>query len=459
MIVLRTLAPVMLDLAAVAGSADRSPEQYQAMWRRADEAADPLRAVEGVVSITFDHMKRRDPSSRYASIATDSLEYTPQLITIELDPDIFPFGTLPHPVAAVEEAEFRVYPHRLGMLEVSLAIESPNSDDVIDEWIADLERESVSLAERLVRQLGAEIILPLIDAVGEADAKATHMQLYRDHEIAGSEGRSTEALWVARSLLVEPVQRAILGHWTKNTADSEHANAQRELLSGERDSLVLWLNYGFVDVADEGAETFRTGAHSAEYSGLRHAQEMYASLDCIDSSLQRVVADAAAAEKKWQLEELRGDLIWLSQRAELIIMGRQQLLKYMTRAVRGHFERILEAWEYDRLVEEPARFKIELCNRRLDELSAKRAARSGLVTDLILLGIGITSIAGTALAITEFGRTTASDPMSTGLDLGASGFTEWFASQPIDVVLLASAALSSVLVVLYLYFRRDDGAS
>ena len=97
--------------------------------------------------------------------------------------------------------------------------------------------------------------------------------------------------------------------------------------------------------------------------------------------------------------------------------------------------------------------------RRLDDLAARRAARSGRVTDLILMGIGITSIASIALAISQFGRSAASDPLATGYDLGASDFTSWFAAQPVDVILLASAAASAVLVVLSLYFRRDDGAS
>jgi len=454
-IVLRALAPLSIDLAAVAGAAERDPEAYQALWRAVDTLADPLRLTDGIAAISFDHARRRDPASRYASIATDSLEFTPQLVTIELDPETFPLGSLSDPISGVDEVVLRIFPNQLGMLEVSMAIEDPGAGArALEEWTATLEGESVALTERLVRQIGADVLAPLLEMLEQADPKHTQVLRQRD-----SEEQAFEALWVARSLLVPEDQRELLAVWTKDTIDSELSNLRDDLIEGRRDSLVLWLNYGFVDVAGEGADAFRTGAHSAEYTGLRHAQEVYASLDTIDSQLQRVLADSAAADRKWQLEQLRGDLVWLSQRAELIIMGRQQLLKYMTRTVRAHFERILETWRYDRLVEESARFKIELCNRRLDELSSKRAARSSLVTDLILLGIGITSIAGTALAITEFGRMTASDPMSTGFDLGASRFTEWFASQPIDVVLLASGAVSAVLVVLYLYFRSDDGAS
>jgi hypothetical protein len=43
-------------------------------------------------------------------------------------------------------------------------------------------------------------------------------------------------------------------------------------------------------------------------------------------------------------------------------------------------------------------------------------------------------------------------------DLGGSSIVEWVASQPADAILIASAVASLVLVVLYLFFRRDKNA-
>ena len=138
-------------------------------------------------------------------------------------------------------------------------------------------------------------------------------------------------------------------------------------------------------------------------------------------------------------------------------MERRDLAKYLKRAVRREMDAILAFWGYEKLLEEPVRFKIETCDRRLAELAARRTARSAMFTDLILLGIGVTSILGTALALTEFGRSIASDPASTVYDLGRSSIVEWVAAQPADAILLASGMTSVLMVVLYLFFRRDHG--
>lgn len=455
MIALRTMAPVLIDLATVAGSAERVPQEYLQFWNRLDAGLDALHTHAGLETFTLEHAREGSATSQYSTIASDSLGRSPHLITLRLDLENHPWPESPEHVDRVEEAVLRIYPHRVALLEISMILHEPPSLGLaMDGWLDALERSAIAYTERFAAELCSEIIAPLLAAMGTIDQKRRFFHLGE-----GASLTEHQVLWVSRSLLVSEPHRDLLAHWTKDTVDVQNAPLREELLTGKRNSLVRWLNYGFVDAASEGPEAFRTGSHSAQYDGLRHAQHTYASLDSVDSRLQMVLADAAAADRKWQLEQLRGDLIWLSQRAELIIMDRQQLLKYMTRTVREHFEDVLAAWEYVRLIEDPVRFKIELCNRRLDELASKRAAKSGLVTDLILLGIGITSIAGTALAITEFGRTTASDPNSTGYDLGSSRFTSWFASQPIDVVLIASAAASSILVVLYLYFRRDNGNS
>jgi hypothetical protein len=187
---------------------------------------------------------------------------------------------------------------------------------------------------------------------------------------------------------------------------------------------------------------------------MRYAQFFYAALDVVDTRLTGILADTAAAGARWQLERLRGQLLALSQRAELVIMDRQNLSKYLKRSVRAEMEAILGYWEYESLVETPVRFKIGICDRRLAELAARRTARSSLFTDLILLGIGITSVLATALALTEFGRTMASEPGLGRYDVGRNAVTGWFASQPADAVLITSGVVSAALVVLYLIFRR-----
>lgn len=452
MIALRMIAPIVTDFATVAGAADRDSASYLSVWTTADSRLKGLRGHPGIAEIRLNHLGLNEKKSLYSSIKTDSLPRAAQLVTVRMDPAGGEWPSPPAWLGAVDEVSIEIYARGISLLEISLLLEEPPCDDR-DGWLDRMQTEAVAYAEELAERIHADVLRPLLGTLSEADPKSLAFH------IEGSDAAAARVLWVSRSLLVDQPNRDLLLHWTKDSVDDESVHLRDELAAGTRQSLVRWLNYGFVDVDAAGIAALHTGRHAAEFSGLRYAQETYASLDVVDSRLRLVLADAAAAGTKWELEQLRDELVWLSLRAELIIMGRHELGKYMTRQVRAHFERILDGWDYEKLIEEPARFKIDLCNRRLDDLASRRAARSGRVTDLILMGIGITSIASMALAISQFGRSTASDPLSTGYDLGASSFTSWFAAQPVDAILLASAAASAVLVVLYLHFRRDDGAS
>lgn len=449
----RLLIPFGVDLAVPAGVADRNPDQYRRFWTSARTALAALPAdVRSCADIRLPDAMARAQGSSYSSIDTGSFTHLPHLLDIVIDPEGMDLQQTPSAVTAVDGVRVLIYPHQLGLVEVSVSIgNTPDPTRGYEEWLDELQRESVAFGEQLTRTISRRVVNPVVDVLRAADRKKEFfLPPYQGSLEMGT------ALWVSRGLLVSPEHRPLLSHWTKDVVGSDGESLRDELLDGTRNSLVRWLNYAFVDSDREGADALDSGPHAAEVSALRMAQVVYASLERVDSQLKLVLSEAAAAHTRWQLGLLHEDLSQLSTRAELIVMERQEMQKFMPRQVREHFEKILSAWEYDALVEGPALFKIELCNRRLSDLSTKRAARSSLVTDLILLGIGVTSIAGVALAITEFGRNAAASAYSTGYDLGGSDFTSWFATQPIDLILTASAAVSVIVVALYLYFRRDN---
>jgi hypothetical protein len=81
-----------------------------------------------------------------------------------------------------------------------------------------------------------------------------------------------------------------------------------------------------------------------------------------------------------------------------------------------------------------------------------------MFTDIILLGIAMTSVLATALALTEFGRAVANDPEMAVYDFGRSSIVAWVAAQPADAILISSGVISVLIVLIYLFFRRDHRA-
>lgn len=449
---LRLLAPVAVDFGTTLGVASRDPEGYAELWRSARKPVEHVSDLPAGTKVALHHTEVVR-STLYDRLDKDSLPRPLHVLTVTCDADTLGHEPVAH--ATIVETEMRLYDHGIALLEIGLDVAAPPAG-APEDWLTKLQEQGVAMAAALAQTITTRVLDPVLSTVRELDP---------DHEVveaAASEDSSARlesglALWVARSLLVDPGDRAMLAHWTKGAIDDESEQARQDLLDGTGDRLVRWLNYAFVDVDGEGAAAFKEdGRFDDQWQGVGYAQVTYAVLDRIDARLATVLAESAAATERWQLEELKEQLVGLSGRAEVAIMDRQQLAKYLTRAVRRHMEEMLSVWDHDGLLQEPVQFKIEACGRRLDDLTARRTARSGVVTDLILLGIGVTSIASTAVAIIEFGRTSASDSLSTGYDLGGSRFTSWFSAQPIDAVLLVSGVISVVLVLLYLYFRRDD---
>ncbi|HWK19370.1 MAG TPA: hypothetical protein VNR37_01190 [Microbacteriaceae bacterium] len=452
MTTLRLIAPFRVDFTMLPGAADRDPEGYRTLWERAESAlaGSSLARLGG---IHLPHRSSRGTGSQYDLLDVDSLERTLHVAEIHVDLASYREFADPELSERTRTMSVLLFEHGVALLEIDLDPGPRPSDagaHATQHWLDELQADGIRIAEAAASRLSECMVVPLAETLRRID---------RRHEIvraAETQSDDGSAMWVSRALLVAPEDRVLLDHWTRGAVNAADRSARQELIEGDRDSLVRWLNYAFVDTDNRDGAALTHGRFAAEWRGLRYAQAMYASLDRIDSRLSRVLALAAAAQQRWQLEALRRDLVELSNRAEMIVMQRHALAKYLPREVRASFDEILAAWEYGSLLEDPVRFKVDLCNRRLDDLAAKRTARAGVVTDLILLGIGVTSIASIALAITEFGRNSGGDPGATAYDLGASGITTWFATQPIDVILMASGVASLVLVALYLYFRRDD---
>jgi len=486
---LRILAPVVVDYYAVPGASLRDPVSHARFWReRQPELDDLLRRLDPAATaspaeappaggpgsaappdpgpppaIELKHTRPRSSLNLYRTISYHGDERTLHVLTGTLRPAHLPdefTGATDALHTGVTEISFRLYDHGLMLLEML-------SD--VDGWLAghagelttrldELQAAAVAMGERVAREVVRRYLDPVLALLRAADPdeRVLLAATPADDPVRAEFG---EVLWVTRSLLVNPEApdaAEMIRHWVKDVTvrDGDRPPAER-LIEGELSHLVRWLNYIFLDRTGAGGRMLPGDPFRDQWEALRYAQVFYGVLERIDTRLSTILADTAAARSRWELEQLRGELTRLSQRAELIIMERQNVSKYLKRGVRVEMDAILDFWDCERLLEQPVLFKVELCSRRLAELAARRTARSAMFTDLILLGIAMTSILGTALAVTEFGRSVATDPEMSVYDLGRSSIVEWVAAQPADAVVISSGVLSVLLVVIYLFFRRD----
>jgi hypothetical protein len=473
---LRVLAPVVVDYFAVPGAALRDPKDYAAFWAGQQPVVDELLAASTPAAptpaggppprIVLEHTEPTSSLNLYRTISEYAVDRPVYVLTGTLLPVHLPGDFDLGPGAKVLEITFRLYDHGIMLLEMLADVEpwlSGTDTARIGKHLDDLQARAVALGEQTARDVHRRYLVPVLTALRRADHDE-RILLPATSADDPATAEFGEVLWVTRSLIVNPedeLRERAVRHWIKDVAIADDSVPPAERLldpSSPTNHCVRWLNYCFVDRDGNSGRMEPGDPFNDPWESLRYAQVYYGTLDRIDARLSKILADSAAAGSRWQLDQLNDRLLGQSRRAELIIMAQRDLRKYLKRSVRNEMEAILAFWDTEEVLEGPVQFKIEVCGRRLGELAARRAARSALFTDLILLGIAVTSILGTAVAVTEFGREISTDPDSAVYDLGGSSIVEWVASQPADAILIASAVASVVLVVLYLFFRRDKNA-
>jgi hypothetical protein len=274
-------------------------------------------------------------------------------------------------------------------------------------------------------------------------------------------------LWVTRTLIFEQDdgadKEAIVRHWLKDSGGNEEENGKLlidQIIDCEDQHLTRWLNYLFregsypAEVANPDEPFELVKPFCDEWEAMIYAQFFYAALDIVDLHLTRILAYALSQDHDPQISRLKSLLEHNIHKANLLLIQHHDNSKYYKRTVNAKLDEILDYWDFETVLVEPVQRKITLCQERLTLLHQEEVAKSAVYTDLILLGIGVTSIFGIFLSLAEYGRTMANDVDLASYDVNSTNIVDWFARQPTDVILVISSVLSLLLVVLYFYYRK-----
>lgn len=441
---LRTITPFSTPFALQPGAELRDGEAYQDFWTKlANEEVD----LHGTIaaSVALEH-RQLSAGGRYESAGEDSLDHPVHVVTARF-PTIPASDDLPELSGIV----VRVFDHNVGIVEfVTDVSDHLQGEGTIEQRVDRLERAASIAGARVLETVVFPWVKSLVAALA---ARPDH-----DQVVELADDLTPRALWTSRALFCTR-QRFLdenLGRrWLRNAEVAPEVLDEVE--QGRLDHVTTWLNYLFVS-DDPGADVLipkgRSTSHAWE--GLRYAQYYYSALDQVDGQLALVLAQTQADVSGSGLAALRDRLTWESQRADLIRIERQLTEKFLRRSVRTTMRQILDGWSFDELVAEPVREKAGLCTERVQAIAEAQARRAAIWSDLILLGIAITSILGTALSVAAFGRTLGTESAMAGYDSGTSSVVEWLASQPADSILLVSLVVSAGIAIVYLFYRRSS---
>ena len=481
---LKLLAPFRTGFDIVSELPIRDPVNYMQFWEEVVTHKEDLRIIlphdlslsSDVHEIRFPHRYRLNTNNRYRSLDSDSLERT--IHVLEMDFDEIPFMKDDLPAdgseliqALVGNLTFcccRVYDHGISLLEMDFDLEdwlqTKPAADVFD-YLDVLQDAGVQLGEILAHWYHENLLQPLFGWIVDVHPESEKFIEIRDED--GGKIANGDVLWVTRTLIFEEWESAnreqIIRHWLKDSGGNEVVDGHTlidEIVAENDQHLTHWLNYLFREGAYHSLDTKRdeqsrcVRAFCDEWEGMLYAQYFYAALDVVDLHLTNILAFTLSDGVDIKIDRQKVLLANNIRKTNLLLIQLHDSSKYYKRTVKAELDDILAYWDFAEVLVNPVQNKIGLCQERLNQLHQQEAAKSAIYTDMILLGIGVTAIFGTFIALAEYGRTMANDVNLASYDVNSPNFVDWFATQPTDVILVVSSLLSLLLVVIYFYYRK-----
>lgn len=249
---------------------------------------------------------------------------------------------------------------------------------------------------------------------------------------------NTRPLWAANWLVIQDSERSkcsdLARFWLKETMCPEHAE---EIISGSRKSSMTWLRYLSIDDADL----------NRRLSEMRVAQLYYAEFDQMNADLLAAISELTTSRHV----DLKSSSD-ISSAYEIKKIRLEEDLRVAPRRLKSSVEDILRLWDFDRLDSSVQKIQ-DLYSRLISEKREQKMRFSQLVTEGILLLIGLFALFELVIAWSSFGREILSNPILLAEEQDVPLFVGLVSAVPLDVMMVTVTSLVLITFVIYIVFR------
>lgn len=337
-----------------------------------------------------------------------------------------------HPDAATR---IHVYPGALAIAEVTLD-EVPELDGhALEVWAQD--QTEVRLREIFddLRRALAQARKALPDHVLDAGRGAAP-----ERELSFDITRISRTLVLSPDDRQEPGVQAVVTEWLASTIRPEEA----ELINaGALDVSMSWVNYVIVDT-----DPARTRELTAT---MRIAQYFWSAQEWLNAETQAIIAGALTGGR---VRKAEARLVASRSRMQMLQVEYNALRSVLSRAKEARLQDILTGWSYDTLAANGA-LLVEMSSSRISEIAARRADRSSLFTDMILVAIGLFAVLDVLVGLLAFSREINARPALQYTDSGVSQVLSVFADLNTDTTLFGGGLAVLILLGVYLVAKKS----
>lgn len=237
----------------------------------------------------------------------------------------------------------------------------------------------------------------------------------------------------------DPAFARLVTDWLADTIRPEDG---AEIVAGNRDYSMTWVNYVIVDT--DPRQTYIL------LSTMRIAQYFWSAQGWFNNQTREIITGSV---KEKNVRSAQDRLSRSRMRMQMLEIEHNNLRATLNRRRERVMSDILGVWGYDRLVRN-GRLLGEIASQKIDEINERKAAKRSLLTDMILGGIGFFAVIDLLLYLHEFSREVMSRPALEYNDSHLSAILTFIARIDTDTTILSGFVLIGVLIFLYYLLRR-----
>ena len=216
----------------------------------------------------------------------------------------------------------------------------------------------------------------------------------------------------------------------------------QDIIDGKLDHSLRWLNYVIVE-SEPRSDRLKIEA-------MVLAQYFYAVQHQINRDLLADISDVFL-EKNIRISETK--LQNVRARAQLHITTYYEARNYFVRTKKQWIEEILNAWDFDSLLNNANRM-VDVCSTRIDEINVRKRSQSTVLTDGLLAIIGLFAILDLALQFIGYSREVVTSPILNYVDEDTSILFREIAAWNIDYVMAINLIIVLLLGFVYILLKK-----
>ena len=358
----------------------------------------------------------------------------------------------------IKKSEIKVYDNTIGIFDLRINLKKIEDSDN-KSFKENCEKEVCEFINNLLKEI-KNSINKYFNFVKEKDKyeiieRKNISEEYNDYLDFYKEEKNLQIMWASCCLIYNNADENLnlLNEWLKESIEQDKIEIIKK---DSKEYSLNWLKYVFREDVEDMQSLWDT---------MFLAQYYYSVIEIIVYNLRLIINESYSINKKRKFSFSKifkkNEIIKINEKLEAIsasanihIGEYQDIKKYLKREHLYVFNKILEAWTFDDILDN-TKSLLSTSKDRVDLIYNKISSKNNFYTDILLTSIGFFAIIDLVLSFSQYSREYTSDAMISSRGEEGRSFLFTISNIPIDIF-LSIGFLSAFFLLLFIYFNRKN---